>query len=1140
MVTPTITPPSSTSFSKSYSRTSQSRSNSTTEPTVTTSQEGTSSERPPYSFSSEANKLHGRLSKLQQRQQQLFLGSSSQPSGSSFASGNQVLSSPLPPVISESEASEESEEEEDPTEETADEEYYDKEEESEDQIYQSFKQSLKMFRARPVSPAMSLQSVITEVDEDEEDVAPDTVDDEVTSCTEEETEEEETDRYSSIDSVRNRYMRSTTSVPKTPVKVRVKVEKAVPQTYFDDRVKVTVQVEEETEVSEVDEEEEEEEDEDEEEEEDSATESEVSTQSSVQTVRYLRRDNDHKQVAVRTEGESESGGESGSETLSEDSEGNITSDYYDNPRVLTPEITGSMDKTDYYSYSQKRAPMFPPINGVSPYKSQESSNIESFSSGSNLFGRSHSDHTDSIANRQLAMYSMSSGDTFSKSKRSASERSVDSATSNRSQDTTESKSVSSEQASGTGTGSGGSSAVTASSSDLSLRSHSARSSLLGRASAIHKMYSVGGKLRSLSARRTPSQFASQLHLSSDSHKTSSSSNIGSKQFLPDAHLGSLPIPSTSSPRSSSATSASKRFSAQLRQLSLGNLQAMNPSFPRPAAQILAEKVFRGEELPPITPPSPPSTSSTTSGSSGKPRPLLRNLTYTVCSHPSTEEPPSENNGLPKLPPQRSREHVMLRQLIMSDRTSSSASTSEKEESSLHDLLFPSNLIKTEEDGDDGKEKEKSNKPQAQVSFANQVIEHSLSSSHTLESTPSEQTGSSEEQQQQRSEQQTSSESGETDSVPDAGSGYYFCRLTGRRLKRLDSEQEEQLLNKEYLTFGELQQESIEEEMDAEEERLRHFALDRVRQQMEMERKRILSMTEEDDEIFSEDYEFSGEDSAASTENESEEEEEGEEEVTGEGTGEEGEDKPKEGSHIPVATSEVVPGEIPELESEGMGGEHIESHDTPAISNSDDAGSGSLQEHQGEPHVAVEEEYHYSPLPTRLNSAESGYRAMPPSRAETSRENSLDPEEAEKEKQRLLEQWKQTGGADHAINTSLNSTSSHMIIGGEIITINHSRPNTASSSRAKDSRIQNGIDLTQELPGEEKKIAAVWEEFNRDERDGGAMADYEFSTLLDEMIMDVNSYKPKLSTGPQNSNNSQSQSLQVSTTQVNIIRNRETT
>ncbi len=373
------------------------------------------------------------------------------------------------------------------------------------------------------------------------------------------------------------------------------------------------------------------------------------------------------------------------------------------------------------------------------------------------------------------------------------------------------------------------------------------------------------------------------------------------------------------------------------------------------------------------------------------------------------------------------------------------------------------------------------------------------------------------------------------------SSYITCRLTGRRMKRLTEKEEEELLNKDYVTFRDLQLESIDEP-DTSKDRLRHFALDTIRKQMEMERKRIES-TEHDDDVFSTDYDFSDEDETGSSVYSSEEEEEGSEEEKTPKPGD------KEISQIPVmAASDALP-------VEGSGDKVADGQE----SSSTEPAAGEVPENGGEPQDIIinqldeassfkedlkknfeyatdEPEEGLSMAGTRINSAESGYRAMPPSRVAT-REASLDPEEIEKEKERILQEWKESGGtgAPPAITTSVTSNSSQMFVGGELITINYSRPNTASDS-ANNALIQGGIDLTQELPGEEKKIAAVWEEFNRDEREGGAMADYEFSTLLDEMIMDVNSYKPKLSTTGlvSNSQSSQSQSLQVSN-QVTYIK-----
>lgn len=1195
VLTPTITTSSSTSFSKSYSRGSRSRSNSTTEPTATTStstsqyttnsiSEATTSDtnsrttggggnRPPYSFSPDANKYKRSFSSQRSSSSnkgRLFPGSS----GDTFTRGSSNASSLLPstsfpPIISESEISEtevaftdeEGDDDEEEDEET--ESGYDNTPEmptdeasameEEDPVYQSFKNSLRMLRVpddrinrnvRVISPAISMRSVITEVEEDEEDLPPDSVDDEATSCTEGE-EDDDGEEMSSTSSYRDRtrYLRSRSgSVPKTPVKVRVKVEKAVPQTYFDDRVKVTVQVEEETEASEMDdeydederEEEDETEEEEEEDEENSVTESDATSTNTADTVRYLSRRDINGILGggkSQVESSSESGSEINSET-EEESEGATTSSY---------------DKTDYPQ--PRRTPLFPPINGVYRDKSSEIGSINRLSTMSKSTSQKSSMSIHDVLHQ---LSSNSSTETTTESVRK-SETSMDSTGTEVSGSTNSEATTTGTRSSATATtsGSGTATGTTGSSpSETSSRSQSARSSLRGRASAIHKMYSVGGKVRSLSARRSIAQQRQNTYTVQSPHlpnsvprllstestspsitsKTSSSSETsGSKQYLPGHHLGP--------PHSRSLSASSKKsrgpFSAALRQLSLDNIQAMNPQYPRGAAGVLAEKAFKGESLPPISPSSASSASSLTSPipyKSKLPRPLVRNLTYTVRNH-STED--SDNttttsNNLPEItpPPQHSTEHITLRQLIMSDRSSSESTTAgpsdektRENPENVHDVLFPSNLIpKTEE------AKKDPLKP-SQVSFAATVIEHSLSSSHTLESasTPSEQTGSASPQRSDSAE--SSSES-----------SYITCRLTGRRMKKLTAEEEDELLNRDYLTFRDLQQESIDEP-DTSKDRLRHFALDTIRKQMEMERKRIES-TEHDDEVFSTDYDFSDEDETGSSVYSSEEE----------GSEEEKTPKPgdKEISQIPVmAASDALPVEgSGDKASDGQEStstepaagevpEKGEGEPQDIIINPSDEASSSFKEDLKKNFEDGEEQQEPAVLSmagTRINSAESGYRAMPPSRACSTREASLEPEEVEKEKERIMQQWKDSGGvgAPPAITTSVTSNSSHMFVGGELITINYSRPNTASDS-ANNALIQGGIDLTQELPGEEKKIAAVWEEFNRDEREGGAMADYEFSTLLDEMIMDVNSYKPKLSTTGliSNSQSSQSQSLQVS-------------
>ncbi|CAL8087153.1 unnamed protein product [Orchesella dallaii] len=1015
----------STSFSN---RSSRSRSNSTTtEPTTST----TSS----TSTSTNANQYKGN---------RLFVPSI--PETETEISETEV-------AFTEDDEDEEDEEDDDissahvPTDEASSTDQDEEEDDDDEQVYSSFKNDLRMLKvqrrqSRSPSPAVSMRSVLTDLEEDEEDLPPDEVDDEVQSTTEEEEEEEEEDEgmmtsASNSNSTSSSYHSS--SVPKSPMKVRVKVEKSVPH---DDRVKVTVLLEE-SEISDDEEEDEDEED------------ASEDTTTTAETVKYCSEDKD------RTEGESydessDEQGESESESEDELSEEENKADS----RILSRDKDVGIDELT-----------LPPVPSRIPQPQRPS-----------IPTRSQTVHeTRNESNINL------------KSSESKSSKSSSSGTSSRSQ--------------------------------------SARSSLTGGVSSIKKMYSVGGKPRSLSARRSVATSSSphpplQVQLSVESPTPSdespagslkgSSSSSGQSSRLPSgdssavamtkyvslAPPGKIPLIMHHAKSLSAKSSRGSQFSAALRQLSLGNLKEGKESESE-------------QGLPPIV-STPPSSSESNAGNKGKTKkhPLLRTNTYVISSTVSEESSTQPSNS-GSIPSQSSSQLSLqkMSKLDLSERSNSLTSSANKLQwmSSTHSSSSQqsiSDIISAL--------KKAPIKDTSQVSFASEVIEHSLSTTKT--NSTSRRSGSS------------------STSSSRASSGKKREPPRGWPANKAD------VIHKEIITYGELEQESIDDNetgVNEEDDKLRQHALNTIRQQMKHEmkmqtlRQKFHPTSDPEDEDSEEDDDEDDEDGEDDVELGSSSEYSEEEASIAEKKPE------KTESHIPLpAETEPQSGVAGDIAPLPASANQLTVPDMMTISKDSEASKES-QTSEEQPTINKSEESGWSwkdeigtnfdddddsPINSRIPSAESGYRAMPPSPASSkdnlSRQASLESEDLEKEKERLLEEWRRGGGSGAPPTITQTATSDGTTVSMKLPGMDGISPEDAFHL------IKGGIDLTQDMPNEEKKIAVVWNEFNRDEQSGGAMADYEFSNLLDEMIQDTNNYKANGSNAQLNHSTS-SQSLQVS-------------
>lgn len=1059
------------------SRTSHRRSDSTTSatPTATTSSQQRSTEQYPSSSSQTSH----RLSSFSDENKYKRAGSSRFPTlghistnTSSFGSQQrtqrlQGYQDILESEVSESEVGNTEEDEEETTDigSSAPVDEASSEEDNDDElVYTSFKDSLKMLRvqesvkrsskSRSTSPAVSLRSVATDLEEDEEDLPPDEVDDEVPTATEDEEDEEESS------SVQSRSLFHSTSVPKSPVRVKVKVERSVPD--YDDRVKVTVSMEEEeTEASE---------DED-------ASEDEYSNHTE-ETVRFHR--------GERTEGESYED-ESEEESTAEGSasgqmeSGSLSEDEEEDEA----EIRALIDKTD-------------PIRMLSQSPFRTVSSLGDLPPGA--------PRTGGLQLRSKTIHEIHESENISSETKKSELPNTHSVSSNGSRGAALPPGILSLPVAPP--------TASSHSETSSSRSQSARSSLIGRATATHKMYSVGGKLRSLSARRPllpsplrpiPSQIQS-LSIESSTPSISSkttlsdfSAKVGDLLFPPLppsptlSKFSGLALPSermsmlsTARTRSLSArllSSARKRQDTYtvLRQLSLGDVNK------------LPEDILG---LPPSAAPSSPSTFSVTSTSLiAKHHPLRRNLTYIVF--PTTSESGSGEStskdgedGQSEI----SSGQIRLRQF---ETVSSSASTGHTGSGSASLSEIVTSALGA-----------------SKVAFSNQVIEHSLSSSQKTTSVTSDQSGST----QQRP---ISAASSASEDASDASTDDEEKQNQKRKLKLT----QEQLLNKSYFTFAEIAQETVAEpDDDKGGERLKRFAKKAIRKQIKREKRQQRDVPRDPhDNLFG----------PGAEEEEEEESEEESSELSEEDESSKLKARRKSQIGIPLASvseslvaaakGEEVKRKVERTASSLKLDQLLGAGNSLDTLDDHDAGWAEVDQERLATEAQLAEEALGSPLLSRLNSAASGYRAMPPTRC-SSRDkiartrhpsDEESDEDLEKEKDLLIEEWKKTGEMGpppDAKSLASSKKSSAKFYGGHALNRTDSYADGLDindlDGSDQDDRIRGGIDLTKELTHEEKKLKVVWEEFNRDDRDAGATADYDFSSLLDDMVTDVHNYKPR--------------------------------